>query len=138
MSIKSKSALILFALTATFLIGCTSKNVTVTTDNQSSDFTLAAVHGVPSNTNIEINSWPKEITLKSGEPNITRKIAIEELEDCYTKHPFGFETYSGDFVTKNGQKLSRMSYPEKIADSQLFVGDEYGFNLDNGHCLTFS
>ena len=66
-------------------LGCTSKNVTVTKDNQSNSFTLAAVHGVPSNTNIEMNSWPKEIALKSDEQNITRKIAIEEHEECYKK-----------------------------------------------------
>ena len=72
-----------------------------------------------------------------NEQNITRKIDIEEREQCYKKHPFGFETYSGEFTTKNGQKLNRLSYPEKGADS-LFVIDEYGFNLDNNQCLTFS
>lgn len=136
MSIKSKSALVLVILTAIFLAGCTSKNVTVTTDNKPSNFTLAAVHGVPSNTSIEMNSWPKKIILKSDEQNITRKIDIEEREQCYTVHPFGFETYSGDFTTKSGQKLNRLSYPEQ--DDSLFVIDEYGFTLDNGHCLTFS
>lgn len=137
MSTKSKSALALSILIAIFLVGCTSKNITVTTDDKSDSFTLATIHGVPSDTNIEMNSWPKEITLKSDEQNITRKIDIEERNECYKKHPFDFETYSGDFTTKSGQKLNRLSYPEKGADS-LFVVDEYGYTLDNGRCLTFS
>jgi len=137
MFIKSKSSLIILTIATIFLVGCNSNNVAIEIDNPSNNFSLDAVHGVTPSLVIEKNSWPTKILLNSDDRNVARKIDVEEREECYKKHSYGFETYSGDFITKSSQKLNRLSYPEKGSNS-LFVVDEYGYTLSNGNCLTFS
>jgi hypothetical protein len=133
MTTKNKSFLVIITLATIFLIGCAPKDVKQTTDNIS----LAEIKGVSQNTNIDLDYLPTEIALNSENENITRKIVITERDKCSEQHPFGFETYLGEFTTINNEQLKRLSYPE-IGDDLLFIVDEYGYLLDNGKCLTFS
>ncbi len=134
---KSKSLpTLILSIAIIFLVGCTS-NVKPVEKSASETFSLSAINGVPKDTNITLDSLPKEIPLTSNDSNTTRKIDVSIREKCYTEHPFGFETYSGEFFTQNNDKLNRLSYPEHGSDS-LFVVDEYGYVLSNDSCLTFS